>query len=161
MVEIAAKRKSGPVPAARNKIDALGLDAICEQLCAGETLTGIAKQLEVNIASLLSWIEADPNRSVRAREARIKSAQMWDEKAETVLIVAADPFELAKARELAQHYRWRAKAVAPREYGDKVTQEHTGAEGGPITVASVNLKGLSDDELAKMHQLLAKAVDPA
>jgi hypothetical protein len=85
---------------------------------------------------------------------------MWDEKAETVLVDAADPFELAKARELAQHYRWRAKAVAPREYGDKVMQEHTGAEGGPITVTSVNLKGLSDDELVKMQQLLAKAVDP-
>jgi hypothetical protein len=160
MVDIPVKRKSGPTPAARNKIDALGLDAMCEELCAGGTLTAIAKRLEVNIASLLAWIEADPNRSARTRESRVKSAQMWDEKAETVLVDAADLFELAKARELAQHYRWRAKAVAPREYGDKVTQEHTGAEGGPITVASVNLKGLSDDELVKMQQLLAKAVDP-
>ena len=40
-----------------------------------------------------------------------------------------------------------------------ITQEHIGADGGPITLASVNLKGLSDDELQKMQQLLSKAVD--
>ena len=35
--------------------------------------------------------------------------------------------------------------------------EHTGKDGGPITMAAVNLKGLSDDELAQMQKLMSKA----
>jgi hypothetical protein len=91
------------------------------------------------------------------REARAKSAKVWDEKAEQVVRDAPDKFELEKARELAHHYRWRAKAIAPRDYGDKVTQEHTGAGGGPIAIASVDLRNLSDTELENMQLLMAKA----
>jgi hypothetical protein len=42
-------------------------------------------------------------------------------------------------------------------YGDKVTQEHTGADGGPIAIAAVDLKNLSDEELENMHRLMRKA----
>ena len=33
--------------------------------------------------------------------------------------------DLAKARELAHHYRWRAAKIAPREYGDRVQVDQT------------------------------------
>jgi hypothetical protein len=136
----------------------VGITAICEMICGCETLIGISKTLGVGVATLLDWIEKDPERSALARESRTLTARLWDEKAEQVITEAKDPFELNKARELAHHYRWRAKAIAPRDYGDRVTNEHTGKDGAPITVASVNLKGLSDDELTKMQQLLTKAV---
>lgn len=32
--------------------------------------------------------------------------------------------------------KWLASKMAPKKYGDKVTQEHTGANGGAIQVAS-------------------------
>jgi hypothetical protein len=60
------------------------------------------------------------------------AAQTYDEMAVEVVVEAADPFELAKAKELAVHYRWRAKAANPRKYGDKVQNEITGANGGPL-----------------------------
>jgi hypothetical protein len=31
--------------------------------------------------------------------------------------------------------KWAAGKLAPKKYGEKVTQEHTGADGGPIEVA--------------------------
>ena len=158
IINIAAKR-FGPPAVGQNKCEDVGIVKVCEHLCSGKTLTSIAEEIGVGIATLLTWIERDPERAALAREARTRSARLWDEKAEEVLFKAADPFQLAKARELASHYRWRAKAVAPRDYGDKVTQEHTGEDGGPIQVASVNLRGLSDAELANMQQLLSKAVD--
>lgn len=45
------------------------------------------------------------------------------------------------------------------QLGWKETQhvEHTGANGAPIAVASVDFKGLSDAELAQMQALLMKA----
>jgi hypothetical protein len=35
--------------------------------------------------------------------------------------------------------------------------EHTGKDGGAITMAGVDLKGLNDTELAQMQALLMKA----
>lgn len=124
-------------------------------------MTAISADIGVNISTLIEWAEEDPQRSARMRAARELAARAWDELAELNIAAASDPFELSKARELAQHYRWRAKAVAPREYGDKVTQEHTGAGGGPIGIAAIDVKGLTDAELAQMQALLTRAVPPA
>ena len=54
--------------------------------------------------------------------------------------------------------KWMLSKMLPKVYGDKVTQEHTGAGGGPIAIAAVDLKNLSDDELENMNLLMAKAV---
>lgn len=154
---VPARKKSGPVPVAQNKISAYGLDQICSDIVGGESMTSICGRIGVHISSLIEWIEADPQRSARARAARALSARVWDQKAEEVIASAPDRFGLEKARELAHHYRWRAKAIAPREYGDRVTNEHTGAGGGPIALAAVDMKNLSDEELDNIQRLLAKA----
>lgn len=62
------------------------------------------------------------------------AASVWDEKAEQGLEDAADPFELSKHKELAHHYRWRASKIAPRIYGDRIQQEHSGKDGAPIII---------------------------
>ena len=38
-------------------------------------------------------------------------------------------------------------------------KEITGSNGGPIALASVNLRGLTDEELQNMQKLLSKATD--
>jgi hypothetical protein len=53
--------------------------------------------------------------------------------------------------------KWLLSKMLPKVYGDKVTNEHTGKDGGPIEMAAVNFKNLSDEELDKMQQLLSKA----
>jgi len=105
---------------AREKLDKVGVDAICDDLCAGSSLTGIANEYGVSLGTLLSWVGADSERSARVRETRAAMAKVWDERAEDEIRQADDEFKLKKARELAQHYRWRATKVAPGEYGEKV-----------------------------------------
>jgi hypothetical protein len=53
--------------------------------------------------------------------------------------------------------KWMLSKMLPKVYGDKVTTEHTGADGGPIAIAAVDLKNLSDEELENMNRLLMKA----
>jgi len=53
--------------------------------------------------------------------------------------------------------KWMLSKMLPKVYGDKVTQEHTGAGGGPIAIAAVDLRNLSDAELENMQLLMAKA----
>lgn len=144
-------------PVAREKCTAYGLDNICARITAGESMTAISAEIGVHVSTLIEWSQDDTQRSARMRAARENAARIWDEKAEHGLAAATDPFELSRAKELAHHYRWRAKALAPREYGDRVTQEHTGAGGGPIALAAVDLKNLTDEELERMQRLLSKA----
>lgn len=106
---------------AREKLDRLGLDEFLEMLCSeGMSLTGIANEVGVSVGSVLTWIDSDPERSARVREARASMAKLWDERAEDEIRQSEDEFTLKKAKELAHHFRWRAKAIAPREYGDHV-----------------------------------------
>ena len=49
--------------------------------------------------------------------------------------------------------------MLPRLYGDKVTTEHTGKGGGPIQLAAVDLRNLSDQELIEMETLMKKIED--
>lgn len=113
-----------------------GIEAVESALIERKTLTEIAGDAGVSFWSLWAWLDSVPERSARAREARAKTAAIWDHEATRVIEQAGDQFELAKAKELAHHYRWRASKIAPREYGEKVQQEHTGANGGAIVVDS-------------------------
>ena len=52
--------------------------------------------------------------------------------------------------------KWMLSKMLPRVYGDKLTQEVTGKGGGPIQLAAVDLRNLSDSELDDMQKLLDK-----
>lgn len=113
-------------------VSAAGIDAICETIIDGVSMTEVAERIGVSYGTLHTWIAADPERSARVRDARAATAKLWDERATQEIRAAGDPFELAKARELAFHYRWRSSKITPKEYGDKVQNEHSGSVGVTI-----------------------------
>ena len=131
--KVQAKKRQ---PTIAERIEAFGIEAVCERLANGVTMTAIAEEIGVTVGKLSQWIASDEEHSARAREARIHAARIWDEKALSVIEQALDPFELQRAKELAHHYRWRASKTAPKEYGDKVQTELTGPGGGAIAVQS-------------------------
>lgn len=114
---------------AQDKLNAYGVDALCDDIGEQKSLTFIATEQGVSIGSLLTWIEADSERSARVKEVRRMMARFWDERAETVLFNAEDEFGLKKAKELSHHYRWRAAKIAPQDYGERQQVEHSGKLG--------------------------------
>jgi hypothetical protein len=127
------------------KCDEFGIDEVAERLMGGETQTSVAAVIGVSQATLINWIASDPERSARAREARIAAARTFDDMAEQVLLNALDTFGLAKARELASHYRWKAAKANPREYGEKIEIDQ-----------KTTLTDLTEEQLdAKLAKLLA------
>ncbi len=136
----APRKKAAPKavkpPTIAERIAAFGQETIIDRLADGVSLSAIAQEIGVSAGKLCDWIASNPECSARAREARVHAARLWDEKAVTVIEDATDPFELARAKELAHHYRWRASKTAPREYGDKIEAVHTGPGGGAIQVES-------------------------
>ena len=67
------------------------------------------------------------------RYARAREAQGHRE-ADEIRKIADDatPENVAVARLQIDARKWRAAKLAPKVYGDKITNEHTGADGGPL-----------------------------
>lgn len=113
-------------------IELYGEQWVLDQIMAERTIVDICTEMGTNAASFFRWQMAEPGRLDRVNEVRRQAAQLWEERAATAISEARSGFELQKARELAHHYRWRAARIAPRQYGDKVQQEITGAGGAPL-----------------------------
>lgn len=143
MVKKAAVNVVAPLS---QRLDLVGIDSIADDISNGRSLTDVAKGLKVSIGTLLAWIASSPERSARAREARVFAARIWDERAMSVIEEAGDPFELARAKEMAHHYRWRASKTAPKDFGDKLEVESNG------TVTHL----FETDQAVRMAQMLAR-----
>ena len=83
-----------------------------------------------------------------AREANMVSAAAFDEMAEKAILGATDVLSLAKARELAQHYRWRASKRDVLGFGNKV------AVGGASGLPPIQVEPLPALELARRAAFL-------
>lgn len=104
----------------------LNIDTIIELIIEGYTFRQIAEKLNVKLTTLHDFT-SKPEHSARVSQALEISAQTYEEKAEQILINAeASPYEMQRARELAQHYRWKAAKRSPKRYGDRINTEHSG-----------------------------------
>lgn len=96
------------------------IDDIIEMIIEGFSFRIMAQKLEVPLATLHDYTST-PEHSARVQEALRYSAQTFDDKAEQVLINATGTMpEIQRARELAQHYRWRSSKRYPAKFGDKL-----------------------------------------
>jgi transcriptional regulator with XRE-family HTH domain len=131
------------------RTDALDIEEVCNLLEEGKTQRKVAERFRVDPGELSRWLNNDPQRSARARESRRRAAALWDEMATEVLEEAKDGFGLAKAKELAHHYRWRASKIAPKVYGERTTV--AGDPEAPL------LQAMTDEQLAaRIASLQAK-----
>jgi transposase-like protein len=137
--KIAVKRKPAiTVAPARHKLDVAGEQVIIDMITRGAGYRAIAREHDVSIGSLFAWINGTSERSHACANARELASYSEDELALDDIELATNQFDLAKAREMAIHRRWRAKILNPRKYGDKVALEHSG---------NVNIKTMSDADL--------------
>lgn len=128
------------------------IDDIVELILEGKTFREIASKKGVALGTLHSFITLDEH-SVRVRNALEVSASSYADKAEEVLILAEkDSIEMTRARELAQHYRWKAGKRNPKKYGDKLDL----TTKGDSLSKSEDLSSLSNDELIVYSKLKEK-----
>ena len=137
-------------------------------------MLGFCKLFDLAYTTMQEWIYEDPTRTaryVRAREERAdvladEIVSISDEKEVSAnyngenVTLALDATAVARNRLRVDARKWAASKLKPRVYGDKVVQEHIGADGGAIKIAAMNFKGLSDAELSVMETMLSKVVTP-
>jgi hypothetical protein len=109
----------------------------------------IASEFDVDRVTLRNWADDHPEFFTALTRAKVHEQAWWERAGKSGMV--ADKFN-------AQVWTKSVSARFRDDYAER--KEITGAAGGPLAVASVDLRGLSDAELATMQTLLGKAADP-
>ena len=109
--------------------------AIIEIIREGGTLDKAAEAVGVSARTILRWLEADEDfrrKYVQARE------DQGDWFADKIASIALDPErDGSDITARVNALKWLAGKRKPKVYGEKLTNEHTGPDGGPIQVSRV------------------------
>lgn len=147
-------------------------DDICGRIADGESLRSICGDAYMpSRRTVLHWLDDDAHADFCAKYARARELQADLLAAEIVEIAdtpeigtksvlkptgteitEGDMVEHRRLRILAR--QWYAAKLAPKKYGDKIQQEVTGPNGGPIKVQSA--RDMTDDELAAIASASSK-----
>lgn len=143
---------------------------ICERIAEGESLRAICRGDDMpSRSSVFKWLiehKAFSDQYTRAREAQADALfedilEIADDKSQDVKIVGEDEREVCntefvqRARLRVDARKWMAGKLAPKKYGEKVIQEHTGADGGPIQTKDVSdLAGLPKEQRQAVREAL-------
>lgn len=117
-------------------------DLICDRLMDGESLVKIcADESMPHRRTVLRWMETNEAFATKCARARVLQSDLMDDmildcaKACTPKTASADRVKISA-------YQWRAAKLEPKKYGDKLSAELTGADGGPIRIIA---QPLDDD----------------
>lgn len=122
-------------------------DRICERIAEGESLRSICRDDDMpSKMSVLRWLADEDRAAFRAQYAHAREMQA-DTLADEILQIAddgsndtyiKDDVELtnhdvvARSRLRVDARKWLASKMAPKKYGERIQQEVTGADGGPV-----------------------------
>lgn len=143
MVRGKAQGQNTPAPQAKPKTigrPSTYTDEIAEEICEAIATGGaLYKLCEANEhwpaeRTVFQWLEARPTFAQNYARARERQADRF---AHEGLEKATNAKDAALGRLAWDAYRWHASKFAPKKYGDKVVQEHTGKDGGPIETKDV------------------------
>ena len=131
---------------------------ICTRIAQGESVRTICEDPTMPAQSTVYlWLYKNKDFSehyVHAREAQ--ADYLMDEILDIADTAVPETVNVAKLRIDAR--KFYTGKVAPKKYGEKITQEVTGADGGPVEVANTyNMEVLSDEELRSIISIANKA----
>lgn len=129
---------------------------ICEELAKGYSLRSICEREDMPARStVFLWLQEHRSFSDQYARARVAQADFW---AEQIVEISDTPLDGQKTEvsetgvktvteDMLGHRRlqidtrkWLMARLAPKKYGDKITQEVTGADGAPL-VPIINISG--------------------
>lgn len=128
-------------------------DDICKALAEGKSLRSICREEGMPTEATVRMWAADDREGFYSQYTRARDIGL-DCVAEEVFEIADDGSDHQRDRLRFDARRWYLSKLAPKRYGDKITQEHTGADGGPIrTQGTVDVTGLSAEQLAVLASI--------
>lgn len=134
-------------------------DIICERLALGESMRSISLNEDMPaMSTLFKWLREHDEFSEQYTRAKQESADtLTDEMLEIADSDEAkvDAVSVGHARLRIETRKWLASKLKPKKYGDKITQEHTGKDGGAI-----KYENSTDEQLDAKIKALLNDTDP-
>lgn len=110
-------------------------EKICTLLAEGNTLTSICKMDGMpGLTTVMQWA-MDDEHPFAALYARARERQI-DTMAESIVDIADEEDDPNSRRVRVDARKWLASKMAPKRYGDRVQNEHTGPDGKPLQLAA-------------------------
>lgn len=131
-------------------------DDICTRLADGESLRKICLSINVDRSQVFRWLERYPAFRDQYAQARAMQADTLADEITDIAdeANAATIKGIEHARLRIDARKWAAAKLAPKKYGEKLQQEVTGANGGPVQTQTQHaaapelleaLKGIIDE----------------
>lgn len=128
-------------------------DHICELITEGHSLKAICRMPTMpNAGTVFRWLAK--HKSFSDQYARAKEYQAELEASDIVAISDDDTGDVQRDRLRVDARKWVAAKLLPKKYGERITQEHTGPDGGAIQLA-----GVSDEDLEQLRSLILKVME--
>ena len=129
------------------------LDAVLDRIMDGESQAEIARSLGITPGRLSQLLSADEGIAKRSAFARSMSAEAWLDRGLEAVASAMDKtgnIDASAARAFSQECARRA-AIRNPQYRDKVQQEISGPNGGPVQHEEVTRPKLTAEEWMLAH----------
>jgi hypothetical protein len=114
-------------------------DRICELMAEGQSLRAICKGDGMpNKRTVLRWIERDDKLRLQYSEAQnLRAEHYFDE----IIDIADSRSDPQKTRVQIDARKWVLARMNPKKYGDRMTNEHVGGDGNPISMLLQHVEG--------------------
>lgn len=132
---------------------------ICQSLVDGMSLRSVCRDEAMpSISSVMLWLTKHPEFSEQYEKATHERATgMFEDMFEIADFVDKDPAAVSKAKLQVDVRKWALARMNPKKYGDKLTTELTGADGGPVkTEAVVDWSGVPSDAIQAVLDAVQK-----
>jgi hypothetical protein len=151
-----SKAKKPKTPSER--LNELGIDAICQFIENGESLSAFAKKHNLALTTVYDWLEDGkyPERSehyARAREARADNVFDSLDEISDKAVSAETQVEVAGLRLKSDNIKWKL-ARMHRKYSDRTVL--AGDPEAPLGGQRPDLSNLTDEELKTLAELQRK-----
>lgn len=136
-------------------------DLICGRVACGESMRSISRDESMPaMSTFFKWLREKDGFSEQYAQAKHESAESWADdivdiadnqateplviEGKTVLdgdgnqVMVASQVSIAHAKLRVDARKWSASKLKPKKYGDKITQEHTGKDGGAIQTQAIS-----------------------
>lgn len=151
------KSKTAKTQSPSERLEAIGIESICEYVASGESLRSWCIKNKLNQRTVLDWIEADKDRSAHYTRAREEREEQVFESLDDVsdrATTAETNVEVAGLRLKSDNIKWKLARMNPKKYGDR--QILSGDPDAPLGGAKIDLSKLTDAELQSYLALQRK-----
>lgn len=123
-------------------------DYICERISDGESLRAICEADNMpNRATVFRWLgkhQEFSDQYARAREEQAEAladeiVSIADQMPPTTDNGSTDSGHVSWQKNRVEARKWVASKLKPKKYGDKVQQEVSGPNGGPVQVSTIRI----------------------